>query len=268
MVSLPQLKTRWLARHLLYRETMSSTNLVAEDAARQNAPDGLLVITDNQTAGRGRLDHTWFSPVGRNLTFSLLLHPNLPPATIPQLSLVAAISLVEILPALPLCIKWPNDVWTDHGRKIAGILSTMSCTGTTVDYAIVGIGINVNLTQEDFPTELQSSASSLCILMGNHPLDKQQLLCDFLLQFEADYELWLRHATLEPFFDRWKQHDSLFGKDISVEQGNKLLNGVANGITPDGNLLLKKADGSCCQATAGDAHIVGAVGKYNEMAEG
>ncbi len=257
MQTLPQLKTRWLARHLLYQETMSSTNLVAEDAAKQNAPNGLLVITDNQTAGRGRLNHTWFSPAGRNLTFSLLLRPNLPPATIPQLSLVVALSLVEILPTLPLRIKWPNDVWTDQGQKIAGILSTMSYTGTTVDYAIVGIGINVNLTQEDFPTELQNTASSLRLLSGNHTIDKQQLLCDFLLRFESDYELWLQHATLEPFFDRWKKKDFLFGKQIVVEQGNTKINGVANGITPGGNLLLRQADGSCCQATAGDAHLGG-----------
>lgn len=243
-----------MGRHILYRETTPSTNLLAEEAAKQDAPDGLLVLTDNQTAGRGRLNHKWFSPAGSNLTFSLLLRPSLPPGVIPQLSLLAALSLVESLQHLPLCIKWPNDVWDKQGRKIAGILSTMSCTGITVDYAIVGIGINVNLTQEELPSELQNTASSLRILTGL-PLCKTQILRGFLKQFEMDYECWQHHATLSPFLDRWKKNDYLCGKKLTVEQGNTILDGYADGITPQGNLLLKQPDGSCLQATAGDAHI-------------
>jgi len=152
---------RALARPVRFFETCGSTNRVAAELAAAGAPGGTLVVADAQTAGRGRLARAWSSPPGLNLYFSLVLRPDIPGDRAPLICLAAAAGLTDALPALR--IKWPNDLLGPDGRKISGILASVTLAGARVDASVVGVGVNVN--QRDFPAHL-SAAGSLALIDG------------------------------------------------------------------------------------------------------
>jgi len=249
------LHTDSLGRNVLARELLASTNVTAAQLAEAGAPDGLLVVADSQTGGQGRNGHSWFSPSGRNLYFSMLLRPKCRPCVAPQLAIVAALSLRKV--ACELCygrnirVKWPNDLLCE-GAKLSGILCTMSCTGSDVDYAVLGIGVNVNTAADDFPEDVK--ATSLQLLCGA-PLDRARVLAAFLNAFEADYHAWMKEENLASFIPRWKECSCLEGKYVEVEQGSRIVSGMVDGITDDGHLRLRDASGKIALAYAGDAHI-------------
>ena len=141
------LTTRQLGRSLLWFTQIGSTNDVAHDQARSGAPDGLLIVADEQTAGRGRLDRRWWAPPGSSLLMSLLLRPALPPSRAGQLTMclgLAAVEGIEAVTGLQPALKWPNDLLLD-GRKLGGMLTELRLDGEQLAYAVLGLGINVNV---------------------------------------------------------------------------------------------------------------------------
>jgi len=146
----PLLTTRFLGRQFVYEQEVVSTNRSALDLAEANCPAGLIVVAETQSGGRGRMTRSWFSPPGRNLYFSFVLRPSIEPAMVPQLALLAALSLrralLEQCSSWPLKCKWPNDLWAD-GRKISGILCEMTCRDLKTSHVVVGIGVNVNVSR-------------------------------------------------------------------------------------------------------------------------
>ncbi len=246
----PLLKTAFMGRTLISEMELDSTNIAAEELAKANAPEGLVVVADRQTAGRGRNGRSWLSPSGQNLYFSLLLRPSCQPARVPQLAIVAALSIAKALPLPGIAVKWPNDVWM-NGRKLCGILSTMSCMATATEYAVVGIGINVNM--RDFPEEIKGT--SLAQEAGRE-FSRAEVLAAVLNTFEEDYVLWSHEQSLTPFMERWKAFSMLDGHTITAEHGHDILQGTACGITNEGLLKLKSPDGTTRLVAAGDTHIV------------
>ena len=246
------LQTTAIGRALLILDSTESTNLFLEQIA-STSPHGLVVVADHQSGGRGRNGHAWLSPPRRNLTFSILLKPEVSPGLVPQLSIVSALSmyatLLAIAPGLDVAVKWPNDVWIG-GLKACGILCTMSCIGDKTEYAILGIGLNVNVTSEEIPAELQAHTSSLRIACG-HLFDRSVILAAFLNAFEQDYHLWLQASSLTPFLQRWSQASLLDGHPITAEHGRNTLAGIARGITPDGQLRLE-TNGTTTLISAGE----------------
>ncbi|MBR4676100.1 MAG: biotin--[Victivallales bacterium] len=247
-----QLTTKAIGRSLLTLDSTESTNLTAVELASTSL-HGLVVVADHQTGGRGRNGRAWFSPPQRNLYFSILLKPPSPPAIVPQLSIVAALSmhtaLLSLFPQLPVAVKWPNDIWID-GRKACGILCTMSAIGNTTEYAVLGLGLNINTTLDELPPELHGTATSLCIASG-HPCDRCQVLATFLNTFEQDYTQWLAAASLAPFMPRWSQASLLDGHPVTAEHGHAIIAGTARGITPEGQLRLE-TNGTITLISAGD----------------
>jgi len=213
------------------------------------------VVADAQTGGLGRSGRSWFSPPGRNLYFSLLLRPDCRPGVVPQLAIVAALSLHDavcrLCPGSGIGVKWPNDLLC-NGSKLSGILCTMSCTGADVDYAVVGIGINVNLDVKDIPAEI--NATSLKIMAGAE-MEREAVLAAFLSVFERDYQSWLLEKSLRPFICRWNECSCLEGQYVEVEQGRGAVVGIVEGITDEGHLRLRDAFGKIALAYAGDAHV-------------
>ena len=246
------LSTKAIGRALLTLDSTESTNLTAAELAAVS-PHGLVVVADHQTGGRGRNGRAWFSPPRRNLYFSILLKPPCPPSIVPQLSIVAALSmhsaLLSLFPKLPIAVKWPNDIWID-GRKVCGILCTMSAIGDVTEYAVLGLGLNINTTLEELPPELHDTATSLRIASG-HPCDRCRVLATFLNAFEQDYTLWLAAGSLEPFMQRWRQASLLDGHPVTAEHGHDTIAGTARGITPEGQLKLE-ANGTITLISAGD----------------
>ena len=246
------LRTEAIGRALLTLESTESTNLLLEQLA-PSSPHGLVVVADHQTGGRGRNGRAWLSPPQRNLTFSMLLKPEAPPSIVPQLSIVAALSmhaaLAGLAPGLDAAVKWPNDVWIG-GRKACGILCTMSCIGDKTEHAVLGIGLNVNVTQAELPAELQERTTSLRIALGGS-FDRCGVLAAFLNTFEQDYALWMQAGSLSPFLPKWDQASLLDGHSITAEHGHETIIGIARGITPDGQLRLE-ANGAVTLIAAGD----------------
>ena len=252
------LQTRDFGRNIVCLDKTESTNLDAKMAAANGCAHGYTVVADEQTAGRGRLDHAWMSPSGINIYVSIVLKPRTAPSSFPQIPIICAIALHQALtgmaPSLSLALKWPNDLLTtDNHRKISGIL----CVGVTMNdrspAVVAGIGINVNSSLEDFSDDLRTTATSLKMATGQS-WSREQVLAAFLNQLEIVFDEWQDAATLRPFMDYWNQHDLLAGKAIAIEQGQQIEEGVARGIDDEGRLLLETADGVRL-VHAGDVHL-------------
>lgn len=252
----PLLATRLLGRERVCLDACDSTNTVAKDRAGQGAPHGLLVTADHQTQGRGRMQRPWHSPPGRNLYASLLLRPAVPPQRVPQLSILAGLALAETLaeqaPDIPLRIKWPNDLWIGD-RKVCGILCEMAAEMAAVHHVVVGIGLNVNLTEADIPPDLREVATSLRLAAGRD-FSRVAILAAFLNRFEPLLDQWIGADDLGPFLADYDRLALLTGRQVRVEQPRETLSGRVAGLNPRGELLLETSRGTV-RIHSGDAHI-------------
>ena len=210
------------------KETTVSTNLDA-----RNGESGDVFVAEFQSAGRGRLDHTWLSAKGENLTFSVVLAgAGRPPSEIATLPLVVGLAVVKALASLaPLSLKWPNDVLCE-GRKLAGILCERHG-----DNVIAGIGLNVN--QTEFPPEIAWRATSLAVLCGRC-FDRETVLLDVLKSLDKLHTRWLA-GGFASLHGELAAVDCLKGRTISVRQVDDdaaPVNGLCGGISDDGSLIV------------------------------
>lgn len=199
-----------------------------------------VAIAEQQTAGKtSKADKTWFSPAGQNIYLSMGLQLENPAKQIPGLSLVIALSIIASLEKLgiqqTLSAKWPNDVYCD-GKKISGILVELETQGPEKTYAIIGMGINVNmvLTEE---TNIDKPWTSLQLVSGI-TYDRNKIIALILQQLCQDLALLQQHG-LTHFLPRWVQHDFLYRKSITIPTAKGTTSGVAIGIDHSGQLLLK-----------------------------
>ena len=249
------LTTRRLGRPVLYFPRTGSTNDVAHERAAAGAAEGLLVIADEQTAGRGRLDRRWWAPPGSSLLMSLLLRPVLPPDRAGQLTMclgLAAVEGIEAVTGLRPALKWPNDLLLED-RKLGGMLTELRLEGERLDYAVLGLGVNVNVTfdgrrmTEDESnssfvlrpsSDLANTAISLSMVLG-HPVDRLALLAALLARCEAWYE---RALTGESPYAAWAARLDTVGRRVTVATTTGSVAGMAVGVTPEGALLVCDAD--------------------------
>ena len=256
-----RLHTEWAGRPVYYFDEITSTNLYAKQLAEEGAPEGLLVVADAQTKGRGRSGRSWSNPPGTNIAMTLMLRPSLPPEKISMVTLVAGMAVCSVCRKLydvPAQIKWPNDVVLD-GKKICGILTEMSTEISKVSYIVIGIGINVNLTV--FPEELQEKATSLCLYTGQEE-NRAGLIAECMQCFEKYYAEFAEAESLAPFADMY--NEMLVSRDRTVrvlEPGNEFT-GTALGIDEQGQLLVRKDSGEICRVYSGEVSVRGIYG-YN-----
>ena len=243
------LKTRLVGQRVTYYPTLASTMDVARQEAQQRAAEGTVVIAGKQTAGKGRIKRTWLSPKG-NLALSIILYPHV--AHLPSLIMLASLALVhsiETVTGLKSQVKWPNDVLV-NGRKMCGILIESQVRGNTVDYAIIGIGVNVNLKTADFP-EISPTATSLSDELG-----REIPLLDIIQQVLVEIErLYLALLAGESIYEEWRNSLATLGKEIQVVSGETVYTGIAESVAKDGSLLLRHRDGSLTKIVAGDATL-------------
>jgi BirA family transcriptional regulator, biotin operon repressor / biotin---[acetyl-CoA-carboxylase] ligase len=235
-----------------YFAEVSSTNTRARELAGQGAAEGEIVIAESQTHGRGRLGRRWESPPGRNLYLSVILRPQLPPRLAPQITLTAAVALVETVAAFltrPAVIKWPNDILVG-GRKLAGILTEAACDAARVDYVVLGIGLNVNYRVESMPEELGSRATSLSHLNGKD-VSRESVLARLIQDLDRCYGE-LEENGFESLRPRWEAHFGSRGRLVRVEIGGVTLTGRALGIDREGALLVLDEHGECRTIFAGE----------------
>ncbi|HET6146053.1 MAG TPA: biotin--[acetyl-CoA-carboxylase] ligase, partial [Polyangia bacterium] len=256
--------TRWLGRPCLCLAECASTNDVAAERGRAGAAEGLVVIADAQTGGRGRLGRTWHAPPGANLTFSILLRPSLRPHEVPPLTLLAGAAVAAAIAPLGVNprLKWPNDVQVvqhcrplhatafdaqDPPLKIAGVLTEMATEGDRVGHVVVGIGLNVNDTT--LPPELAGRATSMALATG-HQFDRIEVLDRVLSAFEDAYEQFREQGPAVAV--TWWQVYGATGARYRVRIGDRDLEGVVLGIDPDGALRLAGDDGRVHRVVSGE----------------
>lgn len=225
-----------------YFPSIPSTNTYAKSIAWDSA-EGTVIITDEQTQGRGRRGRNWHSPANQNIYLSLLLKPEIPIQQVPLFTQMAAAAVWEALsPELPkLEIKWPNDLMVNN-KKICGILTEMSGEMNALHYLVIGIGINVNTTAEDFPDELKPIASSLRLETG-HPLSRQKLAARILEQLANHYKTVLDTGSFETALSVCRAHSNLLGEKINIHHRDGIEAAQAMEIDADGFLVVETDKG-------------------------
>jgi len=252
------LRTRWLAREIHWEESTDSTNRVADALARAGATHGTAVVAEGQTAGRGRLGRSFFSPPHRNLYTSLVLRPELTTSEAPTLILAAGVAVARAVSDFvpdpeAVEIKWPNDVLVG-GRKTAGILMELSAEATRVVFAVLGIGVNLNVSREELPEEFRARATSLAAERGA-PVDRAAFARRLYESLEDALD---RHAEggLPALSRDLEARFRMAGRRVRVQEpGGRETAGECTGLSADGALLLRGEDGAVLRVVAGDVTL-------------
>lgn len=255
---LPGLRTRWLGRRLHWFEETDSTNRVAQQLAREGAAQGTAVIAEGQTAGRGRLGRSFFSPPSQNLYTSIVLRPCGSAAEAPACVLAAAVAVADAVAEAvgdptQVEIKWPNDVLLG-GLKVSGILMELGAEGTRVAWLVLGIGVNLNVDRELFPEEFRTRASSLRSFLGA-PVDRVAFTQSLYRRLESTLERCEAQgfAGVLPAFEAWFR---MRGRRVRVAGfGERVLEGVVQGVDASGALRLALASGET-RVVAGDVTLL------------
>ncbi len=254
--------TEWAGQPVCVYETIDSTNVACAALAQEGAAHGTLVAANEQTAGRGRRGRSWESPGGNQLYFSLLLRPDLAPEKAPMLTLVMALAVAEAVretTGLPAEIKWPNDLVV-QGKKVCGILTEMRLDNTRkhgIDSVIVGVGVNVGA--RDFAAELADKATSLEQECGTAQ-DRGVLLGAILQAFERLYAAFVAAGDLSALQEQYNAYLVNLGRDVTVLDPQGTYNGIAEGITTTGELLVRLPDASTRTVFAGEVSVRGIYG--------
>jgi BirA family biotin operon repressor/biotin-[acetyl-CoA-carboxylase] ligase len=241
-----------LGQPFFYFETVGSTNDIALEQARQGVANGALVLAEEQTAGRGRAGRVWHSKAKHALTFSLVLRP--PAEQTQEISGLAGLGALAVVKALEkwsvrATIKWPNDVLIDR-QKVAGILVETSWIGESLEYAVLGIGINVQA--ESVPADDRIDFPATCVetAVGRY-IDRYELLADVLESLGYWYERMGTKAVLEA----WQNHLAFLNQEVVVRMKDEECDGVLRGITMDGRLQLETSRGERILAASGDVRM-------------
>lgn len=235
-------------KNIHFFESVGSTMDIARDLARKGAPHLTVVVADFQDKGRGRMRRVWLSEKG-GLYFTLIIRLEMPPQYIGRVNFYTSWALAETLRedyGVRADVKWPNDILIDN-RKLCGMLSEMEAEGDITTFLNIGIGINVN----NDPTPQEQWATSLKQLL-QRPVDRKQLLADFLDRFEQNLE----QARSESVIDQWKIHNATLGRAVTVQTHNDTIEGTALDVDSNGELLVKQMDGSIKKIIYGDCFHV------------
>jgi BirA family biotin operon repressor/biotin-[acetyl-CoA-carboxylase] ligase len=245
-----RLNTKFVGQQLYYYHRVATTMEAAKEMAKKGTAEGTAIIADTQTAGRGRLGRTWLSPEG-SLAMSLILKPSLD--NLPQLVMIASLAVVRTIKkvaGLEAQIKWPNDILL-KGKKVCGMLIENEVKGDKVNFAIIGIGINVNFDPLAFP-EISDIATSLSHELGGE-VSKVELAIALLSELE---QLYLEAQAGAPIYKEWQENMEMLGRWIQVKTGETIEQGKAETVTQNGNLTLRRADGSLAEIVAGDVTVI------------
>jgi BirA family biotin operon repressor/biotin-[acetyl-CoA-carboxylase] ligase len=248
-----KLRTKFIGKEIRYFDETGSTNDIAKELARKDASEGLLVLAETQTSGRGRLGRIWQSPPG-GIWLSLMLRPKLTPQEAPKLTFVGAIAVATAIRNLGLDakIKWPNDVLV-NSRKICGILTEMEAEMDVLHYVVVGIGINANFDRNNLPEDIQQTATTLKSEL-NSTISRNAFISQLLNEFEQSYLLFLEKG-FPPILNEWKKLSCILGEAVHVYIGDKIIDGTAIDVDQSGALMLKLDNGSIEKIFSGDVSV-------------
>ncbi|NPC92823.1 biotin--[acetyl-CoA-carboxylase] ligase [Bacillus sp. WMMC1349] len=237
------LKTEKMGQVIYFKDNVSSTQKIAHELANNGCPEGTIIVADQQTEGRGRMARVWHSPAGNGIWMSLILRPTIPVQKTPQLTLLAAVAIVQAIEdqtGISPEIKWPNDILV-NGKKTVGILTELQAEADQVHSVITGIGINVNQAACDFPDDLKETATSLRLVSGKK-IDRAALIQTILLTFEKRYQDYTRHG-FQPIKLLWESYALTLNRRLTARTLNGTFHGKSLGIDDEGVLLLETSEG-------------------------
>jgi BirA family biotin operon repressor/biotin-[acetyl-CoA-carboxylase] ligase len=243
------LDTEILGRQVVVYPSVGSTNVIARSMADEGAGEGLVILADEQTAGRGRRGRGWHAPVGSSILMSILFRPELPASHANLLTMIVSLAALEgirEITGLAAGLKWPNDVLLND-RKVAGILTEGSFTGDRLDYAVVGLGLNVNFDPAEIP-DIPTTASSLLAVLGR-PVDRLALVRAILRATDRRYRAL--KAGQSPH-EEWAQHLTTLGRHVTVTTPDGVVEGIAECVNQQGNLCVRQDDGTLAELAVGD----------------
>ena len=245
--------TDYIGQKIFYFPELKSTNIIAKVKASPRAEginEGTIIIAERQSAGKGRLGRRWFSPLG-GIWLSIILYPQLSPSYIPRITLMAAVAIVKAMERyaqIKSQIKWPNDILINE-KKVCGILTEMSAELDMINWIVVGIGINANINQGEFPEDLKGNSTSLKEILGKK-ISRVRLAQILLEEFEKYYER-LKRREFSSILKEGKLYSHTLKRKIKINMGEKIITGEAIDINEEGALILKKEDGELLEIISG-----------------
>lgn len=246
-----------VGRRLVCLKETGSTNSDAFRLAEEGAPEGTVVVAEAQTGGKGRRGRAWSSPAGVNLYCSVILRPGVMPHEAPQLTFLSAVAVartIERVTGLLPEIKWPNDVLMG-GRKVAGLLNEMSAETDAINFVILGLGVNLNMTLAQFPHDLRHPATSLFLESGQR-VDRTGFAATMLNELDGLYADFVAHG-FDPVREEWRSRCNARGREVVVsDAGSEVVRGMFNGIDGDGALLVRLPDGRIERILSGDVKVL------------
>jgi len=245
-----RLNTRFIGKQIYYYPKLATTMDTARDLVKKGAVEGTVVIAGTQTAGKGRIGRTWLSPEG-GLAMSIILKPKL--ENLPQLVMIASLAVVRAIKqvtGVEAGIKWPNDIMI-NGKKVCGILIENEVKEGRVNFADIGIGINVNFSPRDFP-EIADIATSLSHEASTE-ISNTELVAELLDHLER---LYIEANNGEPVYREWLKNMETLGQRIKVDTGKTVEQGWAETVAENGNLIVRREDGSLIEINAGDVTVI------------
>jgi BirA family biotin operon repressor/biotin-[acetyl-CoA-carboxylase] ligase len=246
------LSTRILGKgDVLFFEEIDSTNRKAWDLAEAGTEEGTIVLAERQTGGRGRMGRKWSSPAGQGIYMSVVLRPGMKTDRIPAITLMAALAVIRAIEnvcGIEAGMKWPNDVYVD-GEKVCGILTEIKAQPDRVDFLVLGIGVNVNSERGSLPP----GATSLRLRAG-HRVDRIALVRDLIERLESLYSMYCENG-FAALRDGCRRYSTILGKDISMLEDGRAIEGKALDIDEKGALLIRTAGGEVRRIFSGDVSL-------------
>ena len=253
------MQTQWVGRNIVCYPETDSTNLRIRELGDAGAPHGTLAVADMQTSGRGRRGRTWESPPGSSIYMSILLRPDIIPGAAPMLTLVMACSVAEGISDcenVDVRIKWPNDVIAG-GKKLVGILTEMSTQIDYINHVTIGVGINVNMTE--FPENIRDTATSLRLETG-HKVRRAPLIAAIMKRFEENYAVFLKTQDMSGLMEKYSGMLINLDRDVLVLGAEDSYKAHALGIDRQGELIVRREDGTEEKIYAGEVSVRGVYG--------
>jgi BirA family biotin operon repressor/biotin-[acetyl-CoA-carboxylase] ligase len=239
----PHLSTKFIGRNIRYVFSTPTTQGIAHQWAKEEAPEGAFVLAEAQTSGKGRFGRVWHSPPYTGIWMSGVLRPSILLYQAPQLTLLASVAVckaIQEVTSLPIGIKWPNDLYL-NGKKVCGILTEVKGDQDRIEYAVLGIGINVNLPQIQIPSDLRQKATSLMIELGTS-IHRAKLICQIWKALE-EYYLLYRAQGFEPIRTLWEENANMLGERIVAMTPQGAIEGIALGLNSYGALRVQTETG-------------------------
>lgn len=246
-----------LGKEFIYLEEVDSTNIYAKKIALLK-PEGTIVLAEKQNKGKGRRGRNWDSSYGTGIWMSLILKPNIITSDAVMLTQVAAAAVVTALNEQLDCnakIKWPNDIVVGN-KKVCGILTELSGEIESLNYIVLGIGINVNQNLESFPDDIKEKAISLKACLGRH-LSRKQILLSVLKYLNIFYNQFIKDNSLENIIDICKKESATLSKEIRIIKDDDDMEGKAIDLTNRGGLLVEDRQGQIIEIISGEVSVRG-----------